>query len=136
MLPVCPLMSPHAGPSGGRPWTAVVLIPKAMVQPGGRGITPFWSSDNSCLSQLMQEPLLCGNTLTCCIALPHPCRCQHPAVDKAAGSYAPSLYLQSAQQVRRRLRITCILQPPFPNCPSFPLKHQSPLRHSFADNLL
>ena len=59
------------------------------VQPRGRGITPFWSSDNSCLSQLMLEPLLCGNTLTCFIALPHPCRCWHATVDKAAGSSSP-----------------------------------------------
>lgn len=76
----------------GLQWSSYL---RTWVQPWGCGISPFWSSDNSCLSHLMQGPLLCWNTLACCIALPHPGRYQHPTVDKAAGSPSPPPYISS-----------------------------------------
>lgn len=56
------VMSPHLPLQGlwvadhGLQWSSYL---RTWVQPWGCGISPFWSSDNSCLSHLMQGPLLC-----------------------------------------------------------------------------
>lgn len=128
VLPACPLMSPHLlqGLQVTDHGPTVVLIPKDMGAASGLWHQPFLKQWQFLSLSAYTGPLLCWNTLACCIILPTPVGVTTPARQSCRGHLAPSLYLQSAQQVRKRLRITRILQLPFLELPLFPLKHQSP----------